>query len=180
MNLFREVKISSFVLDIFSIIVGIILFADPQASASFVLNIIGIGFVIFGAYKILSYHLLYSRDHIYYYHHYDRQSGLGYILIGLMLIIAKRFFISLLPIVLGLTVTLMSINKLITARNLKKYNYDGNLYILLSLIGIVLGVFIICNPLRLTKLFFRVVGIALIYNGLSDLLAYMYIKNKYR
>ncbi len=183
MNIFKEVKISSFTGDLFSIIVGLILLLNPKASANFILNIIGIGFLMFGIYKIATYYFLYSgqgNDSIYFMHRYDLQSGLGYLLISVLLIIFKDFFISLLPMVLGLSVTLMSLNKLVTAYRLRKLNYDGSLYILLSLIGIVLGIFIILNPLRLTKLFFRVVGAVLIYNGLSDILAYYYIREKYR
>ena len=180
MNIFKEVKLSSFGSDLFSIIVGLILVINPQASASFILNIVGIGFLLFGIYKLACYYMLKSRDNIYANHNYDLQSGLGYILIGLSLMVFKNFFISLLPMVLGLSVILMSLGKINAAYQLHKLNFNSNVYLLLSLIGLVLGIFIIFNPLRLTKLFFRVVGLCLIYNGASDIWAYYYITKKFR
>ena len=52
--------------------------------------------------------------------------------------------------------------------------------LVIAILSLVFGILILINPFGTAELLFRIIGIALIYNGVSDLLTVFYFSRKTR
>ena len=85
------------------------------------------------------------------------------------------------PFILGLLIVISGIVKLQEALDMMKYRADGSVTVLvIAILSLVLGILILINPFGTAELLFRIIGIALIYNGVSDLLTVFYFSRKTR
>ena len=81
-------------------------------------------------------------------------------------------FVSIIPIILGVLVLGSGIIKLTNAMEYKKMT-GGNVnfgVVILAVINIILGLVVLCNPFGTANMLLRVIGIGMIYAGITDLI----------
>ena len=82
---------------------------------------------------------------------------------------------------MGVLVIISGIVKLQEAMDMMKVRVSGYVpMLLISILSLVFGVVILLNPFATAELLFRIIGIALIYNAVSDLLTVFYFSKKTR
>ena len=107
--------------------------------------------------------------------------GIVYFVIAAFLYFGAGFIISIVPFILGLLIVISGIVKLQEALDMMKYRADGSVTVLvIAILSLVFGILILINPFGTAELLFRIIGIALIYNGVSDLLTVFYFSRKTR
>ena len=78
--------------------------------------------------------------------------------------------VSLIPIVIGLVLIFHSIRSIIEAVNARKYGYGGwSVGLIFSIISLIFGIICVTNAFDVMKTATVVVGIILIFNGVSDI-----------
>ena len=71
--------------------------------------------------------------------------------------------------------------KLQEALDMMKYKAGGSVTVLvISILSLIFGILILVNPFGTAELLFRMIGIAFIYNAISDLLTVFYFSKKTR
>lgn len=175
----KQVRWSSAVSSVAFIIAGILMIIYPNISASVVAYIIGIGFLVFGLINIIAYFLLDIHDVL---HRNDFVIGLLALIFGLMVILKKDLIADLIPLILGLVIMTSGFTKLQRAVVSRRIGYSNSMiYVILAVISIVFGLVIIffLNGSTMANVLFIVIGVGLVYCGISDLFANFYLAAKF-
>ena len=106
--------------------------------------------------------------------------GLTWLVGGILLIALKGFLLSLLPVLFGLVLLVGGIGKLQYALNFKRMG-AARWYLELAgaVLSIAFGAIILINPFSTALLLMRIIGIAILIEGVQDLASsYVYRKTK--
>ncbi|MBW9212598.1 MULTISPECIES: DUF308 domain-containing protein [Terrabacteria group] len=178
--MFPESKNMSILSATLYILIGSVMALFPGMSAQLLSISVGLVFVIIGVILLTTYFVL-DIDKILYRN--DFVFGILSILAGLVIIIQKDLILTLIPIVLGLVIMssgLMKLQKAVVAHRIKS-NQEMT-YFILSVVALILGlvvIFILAGH-QSQQVLFIVIGIGLIYAGISDLFALFVLENSYK
>ncbi len=176
MKFFKELKWNSIVSSLIYIGLGIILFFMPETSLEVILNVIGIGTIIVGILSLIRYFTYDARDSFY---RNDFLFGLIGIAIGALIFLRKDIFASLIPFILGIAILISGFVKLQDAIDASRLGYKNSIiYIILAVINIIAGVVVILNPFTTAVMLFMIIGISLIFSGISDIISTVYLSRK--
>ena len=166
-DLFYAFKTNTFVSAVISILIGLALLFQPGTFTVLACRIIAILVLISGAAAILSY--VRETQKV-----WRLQAllviGIILVLLGICMLARPDFFISLLPLVLGIIVLVHGLQDASYALNLKKLN-DPYWWItlLIAAASIIFAVIVIINPFAAASTVVMMIGAVLIYDGVSDL-----------
>lgn len=176
MNLFEKIRKDVVWSSIAYLILGFVLLIKPGTALVTIVHILAIVALVMGIVALVAYFR-------------DKDSagnggvikGIVYLVIAAFLYFGAGFIISIVPFIFGLLVVISGVVKLQEALDMMKYRASGSITVLvISILSLILGVLIIINPFGTAELLFRIIGIALIYNGVSDLLTVFYFSKKTR
>ena len=154
---------------------GLVLTIFPGLASSIVFNAIGIVGIVIGAIHLIRY---FKMDP-----HASLKSngmvlGLLWLVGGILIIALKGFLLSLLPMFFGLVLLVGGILKLQYALNFKRMGVTRwYLELAATILSIAFGAIILINPFSTALLLMRIVGIALLIEGIQNLISrYAYKK----
>lgn len=149
---------------LFSIVMGVILVAWPETTLDIICKAIAIILIVMGAAELVSYFwnkITYSLSGI---------LGLVVLLIGIWIFVKPQSVLSLIPIVIGVILAVHGIQDLKVAFDTKRNGYARWWSMLLmAVISLVLGIVCIVNAFGVVALTMQIIGIALVYDGISDI-----------
>lgn len=167
MSIFKELKRVYFIGAILYIILGIVLLFFPQTTLlticyafACILGVVGIGYIV--TYIRSNTLKTYQRN--------DFVIGLTYLILAIFIALKTEIIISLLPILIGLAFLISSIVKLQHALDLMQVKFHGWWVVLLIAISsAALGLYLIIHPFAAAATMVRMIGIAAIWNGITDI-----------
>lgn len=172
----KDLKWDALLLAVLYILLGIVVLVFPETTARTLGYLIGVVLILAGAVSMICYLL---RDaHLNYYRN-DFLSGLIGIALGCLVFYKVELIISLIPFILGLMVLISGCSKLQDVIDMKRMEY-GNWIVMLILaaVNVVIGVILICNPFKAATLLFRLLGLGLIFSGITDCAKTFYFAGK--
>lgn len=175
----KQLKWNSVLISLGYIITGILLIVFPDVSADVISWIIGIAAIAIGVVEMITYFLLDVSDAFY---HNEFVIGVLFIIFGLIVLMKRELIMNLIPIILGLIIIGSGILKVQDAVVAKRIHYDrSSLYLILGIIGIVFGIVIMffMSGKTAQDILFITIGVALIYDGGSDLFTTLFLANKF-
>lgn len=154
---------------------GLLLIICPGLASSVVLNVIGIVAIVIGAVHLVRYFMLDSRSAM---ASNGMFIGLMWLIGGILLMALKNFLLSLLPFLFGLVLLVGGVAKLQYTLNFKRMGATRwYLELAATALSIAFGVVILINPFSTALLLMRIIGIALLIEGIQDLIScYIYKK----
>lgn len=178
MKLLKQLKWDALFMGVLYILLGIVALVIPETMERLLGFLIGAVLIIAGAVSMISYLL---RDAHQNYYHNDFQHGLLGILLGIVVLYKVDIIISLVPFLLGTLVLVSGLSKLQDVIDLKRLEYGNWIFMLvLAVINIILGLILIFNPMAAAALLFRLMGIGLIFSGITDCVTTVYFAGKIR
>lgn len=162
---FKQHRLSFDALTIANLVIGLILTINPKLSTTVICLILGLACFIWSGTKIFSYfkgdkNTLKSRI--------DLICACAGFFIGIFFITGIQIVVSLLPIIIGFTVSVQSIAKIRLALYQKRSGATKWLLpLVLNIIGFILGFLLIYNPFKTMMNILRLLGIVLFINGIS-------------
>ncbi len=146
------------------VLVGLFLVLQPEISEQIMGWIVGMVFVIYGIIKVFGYIFnigLKSESS------FNLISGLLNAGIGMYIIMNHGSVLSFATVITGITICFESIMRIITAFEMKKSQYsDWQKEMTSSVISLVISVILIIMPFNTVLTAYRLIGIALIANGI--------------
>ena len=171
---FEKFSKNNILLSVVMIILGLLLILWPGKTLEVAAKILGFALLVGAAVSCVSWY----RDR--------HQSGGDYsslavgilcLLGGLIVLVAPRGFISLLPKLIGVVIVINGVLNLAQAMDMRKMDAGGWIgAVVLAVLTIVAGLFLIFFAFSAMKAAVMVIGGIIIYNGVSNLL----IESKYR
>lgn len=178
MKLLKQLKWDTLLMGALYILLGIVALVIPETMERLLGFLIGVVLIIAGAVSMISYLL---RDAHQNYYHNDFLHGLLGILLGIVVLYKVDIIISLVPFLLGILVLVSGLSKLQDVIDLKRLEYGNWIFMLaLAIINIVLGLILIFNPMAVAALLFRLLGVGLIFSGITDCVTTIYFAGKIR
>ncbi len=152
---------------IICIIVGLVLVIWPGTSTQVVCKVLGAVLLIYGAMQILMYILakersLYSQGML--------LLGVIFAVVGAWILLKPEMIIAAVPVIMGIIIVMHGLHNAAQAIKLKSLNYEKWwLALLLGILTMALGGVLIYNPFKVVDTVVRVIGIFLVYDGISDI-----------
>ena len=177
-KLLKQLKWDTLLMGALYILLGIVALVIPETMERLLGFLIGVVLIIAGAVSMISYLL---RDAHQNYYHNDFLHGLLGILLGIVVLYKVEIIISLVPFLLGTLVLVSGLSKLQDVIDLKRLEYGNWIFMLvLAILNIVLGLVLIFNPMAVAELLFRLLGVGLIFSGITDCATTIYFAGKIR
>lgn len=147
---------------------GVVLLAWPAETLTSVSKIIALILAFGGAVAVVMYFVNGTKGLFSY---AGLTGGVIVAVIGMWLFYHSDFLVSLIPTIVGFMLIISGLVNLSEAFQIKKEHGEGVLMsVILAAITILLGVIIFAFQMQFASLVTRLMGIALVYDGVSDLL----------
>lgn len=171
----RKFNIRSIITSIVLMLLGVAIIVNPNAILSIIVKILGVGIILDGVWHIFQFtNETWEEKAI----SIKLVQGLGEIFLGIMAIIHSVWVISVLYIIIGLWISMESILKLQMCILLKNDIINKKIPLIISILGIVIGIFIIANPLIASKYINIMMGWTIIVAELPNLIESIYLAIK--
>lgn len=177
MKTLKELKWDEMLRGILYILLGVVALLIPETMERMLGYLLGGVLIVAGAVSMICYLI---RDAHQNYYHNGFVYGLLSIAIGCVVLYKAEWIVSLVPFILGLLVLASGCTKLQDVIDMKRME-NGNwiVMLVLAIVNIVLGVILICNPFEAATLLFRVIGVGLIFSGVTDCAVTIYFALKF-
>lgn len=166
-NFFKRIKANYMVSAALLTLFGLILLIWPKTSTTVLCIALGCVLIICGAIRLAVF--LANRDGSLY-SSMNLLSGIVLLAVGMWIVVKPEGIMFVVPIVIGVVVIFHGVHDFGQAVNLYKADY-GKWWIAL-LLGVItagLGILLLVNPFEAIETVVRVVGICLMYDGISDM-----------
>ena len=168
-ELFRHIKVNFFLPALVYLVLGVILTIWPHTSSTVICVGFGLFLLVYGIVTLVTIFLRSSRSGQF---QFEMILGILFAGLGIFFLLRSDVVLSFLPVVIGIYIVIDALLNLKRAQELYRMGYvRWWITLVTSLISAALGILILWNPLFLSDFIFRMVGIVLIYTGVSDLVA---------
>ena len=152
---------------IFSILLGLVLVIWPDATKMAVSYLIGAALVVLGVIQVVRYFVYEVRLDLF---RYDFVSGLILLGVGVFLLMRPEIIVGFLPVLLGMAIVIDGAVKIQQSMDLLRVGYrHWWLVLLLAVLALAAGVVLLVNPFEAASTLVLMIGIVLIYVGVTDL-----------
>lgn len=163
-------------LSIAYVIMGLILLLWPATSMLVICRVFGVVLLLFGVIKLVMNGWASRNEWIAY---SEVSSCVIAALLGLLLLIRPQMFIAILPMLLGILITVDGVMRLQSVLALRRARYGRWWLALISaVVTLVLGVLLMINPFEGMAAMVAVMGAFLLVDGIANLFDILYLSRK--
>lgn len=163
-EILRKIKADVILSAVLCIVLGIILFLYTEQATSLFCKLLAVVLIIMGAAHLITYFTDRVGNNL------RLIGGIIVLLLGLWIFINPRIIINLIPAVIGAILFLHGVEDLRLAMEAKNDSSSGWISCLvLAIVNLVIGVLLIVKAFEAAQIAFKLIGIALVYDGISDL-----------
>lgn len=161
----KHIKNNLWLSCVLGIVAGVLLIFFAEKSMLFICMTFGIICTVYGLVRLIAW---FAKTHSY--SSGDLVGGIIGVAAGSLLLSHPEFIISIIPLIIGIVITVIGINKVKETMDIKNSGYaNWGTLIVPALLVLGLGVFIVFNPFDTVTLTVRIIGATLVFNGISDL-----------
>lgn len=166
-NILKRLKTNVVISAVLCILLGIVLVVWPDISMQIACTAIGAVLLIGGVVRLVQYFVV--RDGSMY-AQMNLIMGIVLTVVGVWIVLKPDKVLAIIPIIIGIVIVIHGLNDLQQAVSLCKEKYDKWwVALLLGLLTVGFGILLICRPFAALDTVVILIGIFLIYDGLSDL-----------
>ncbi len=178
MKFLKDLKYNSIISSVLMIVLGLILTFFPGVSLNTLALIVGLVAICAGLFSIIRYFTYDLKESFY---RNDFLFGIIILTIGILILFKREAFISIIPFILGVVIIFSGFSKLQDGIDAKRIGYPNHaLYLTLALIDVIIGILILFDPFTFAGIMFVVIGIGLVFSGISDLYVTFYLAGRFK
>lgn len=167
MNLLKRLKTNIVISATLCILLGIVLVVWPDLSMQIVCTAIGAVLLIGGGVRLAAY---FTEKDGSVYAQMNLITGIILAVVGIWILLQPDKVLAIIPIIVGIVIALHGVNNLQQAVSLCKEKYDKWwVALILGLLTVGLGVLLVCRPFEALDTAVMMIGLFLIYDGISDI-----------
>ena len=165
----EKIKGNGMITALLSIVFGFTLIFCSEAFINTICYALGICVILVGVVFLIQY---IKKDVEKDFYKKELVVGLCAIFAGVFIIFDSKEIQLIIPMVFGVIVLVSGFIKLQNALDLKRINNKSwSIILVLSLVNIILGFILVFKPGFVNKVLFALIGIGLVYSGISDFVA---------
>lgn len=166
-KILRKMKANAVVSSLLCVLLGLVLVIWPGMSIQIVCAAIGVVLILTGIMKIIEYFAVKDGS---LYEQTNLIMGIIFTVVGVWIAVKPDKVLAIIPIIVGIVIVLHGVRNLQQAVNLCKDQYDKWwIALILGLLTAGFGVLLICKPFAALDTVVMLIGIFLIYDGLSNI-----------
>lgn len=167
MKLLKKLKTNVVISAALCILLGIVLVAWPNLTIQIVCIAVGAVLLIGGGVRLAAYFTVKDGS---VYAQMNLIMGIVLAVVGIWILLQPDKVLEIIPIIVGIVIALHGINNLRQAITLCQEKYDKWwVALILSVLTVGFGVLLICRPFEALDTAVMMIGIFLIYDGISDI-----------
>lgn len=167
MERLKQIKANYIIEAIVMIIVGIVLIVWSKASLVVMARAFAVMLFMAGILMVVTYFFLKERNLVM---HGGLVMGIIVAVIGVWIFMQPETFTELIPKLFGVFILVSGIMNVVQTIKLARYHYNfWWVALIFALVTIILGGFLLFNPALTNEIIVTVIGIFLIYNGITNL-----------
>lgn len=167
MKLLKKLKTNVVISAVLCILLGIVLVVWPDLSMQIVCTAIGAVLLIGGGIRLAVYFTM--RDGSLY-AQLNLIMGIILAVVGIWILLQPDKVLAIIPIIVGIVIVLHGVNNLQQTMTLYKEKYEKWwVALILGILTVGFGVLLICRPFEALETAVMLIGIFLIYDGISDI-----------
>ncbi len=176
MSFFQVLKKNMITEALFLCGIGLVLILWPGTSMNTICILVGVMLIAAGIGSLIGYC---TKDDMTRYFSNDLVQGLLLLVFGMLVIVMRDKIIIIIPLMIGLVAIFSGCVKIQEALNLYFTGVGGWIWIiLLALVNIGVGIYLITRPGRAVEQLTILMGVLLLYSGVTDLLTTMVAAHK--
>lgn len=149
------------------VLLGLVPLIWPGTTTQIVCMMLGIVLLVYGAIQVLVYLISRERSII---SQGMMLLGIVVAVIGIWILVRPEMIIMAVPVIVGILIAIHGLHNIVQSISLKKDGYEGWwIACLMGVLTTALGGVLIYNPFKVVDTIVRLIGIFLIYDGLSDM-----------
>ncbi len=173
MKTMRSFKIRSIIISLVYLLMGIVLLIFPDKVAELIAYVFAALIFLLGIFFVVCYM---KEDAFAISPRRNLMWGLILIIASVFCMLNINFLIGIIPQLMGLMVVINGLGKLQDSFDLyRTHNPGGTVILIFSIIVTAFGVLLLINPFGAVKLFYILVGIAMIVSGVTDIITVVVI-----
>lgn len=166
MEFLKKIKANYTVSALICVILGLILLIWPGTTTQIVCMVLGAALFLYGLAQVLIYAFTKEKTIL-------SQGmlilGIVFLVIGVWILLKPDMIVKAVPIIVGALIVIHGLHNAAQAVELKKIGYEKWwLALIFALLTVILGIVLICMPFTVVDTVVRLIGIFLIYDGVSD------------
>lgn len=167
MNAIKSLKMNYSVTALICAVLGLILLIWPGQSTQIVCITVGAVLGIYGVLQIIFYLATREKTMM---SHSMMVLGIVLAVIGGFIVWKPETIMKAIPMIVGILIIIHGLHNGVQAIDLKKMGYSNWwIALLLAVLTVALGFILVCNPFDALDAVVRLIGIFLLYDGLSDM-----------
>lgn len=148
-------------------LLGLVLVIWPGATSQIICMLLGGVLLAYGILQIAIYMLNRERTIVL---QGMMLLGIVFAVIGLWILLKPEMIIMAVPVIVGVLIVIHGLHNVIQAFALKRDGYENWwLAFILGMLTVIFGSVLIFNPFKAIELVVRIIGVFLIYDGVSDI-----------
>jgi uncharacterized membrane protein HdeD (DUF308 family) len=160
-------KTSSIIIAILSVILGVVLIIYKNTAANWFVKVIGILMIVAAIYYTISFFTRASKDSI---SRTNLVVGILLLILGIWFLTSSNVVLQVVQLIIGVIIIMQGILDLQAALAMKdNENSNWGVSLCLALATIILGVLLIFLPFKTLDVLLVMLGIVLIFDGISDM-----------
>ena len=163
-ELLKQIKADFVFSSVLCVALGLVFIIWPEMISGLVGTVCAIILMVMGIIYLCSYFIKVSSNGL------SAATGALLLLLGIWVLVQPDVVLKLIPILIGVVLLAHGVRGFRESWESKTYgNSSWGVGAVFAIISMVFGIYCIVNAFGMVKLTFLVIGIALIYNGVSDI-----------
>lgn len=166
-SLLKKIKTNVVVSSLLCVILGLVLVFRPGLSIRIVCTAVGVVLIVTGVMRIIEYFAL--RDGSMY-AQVNLIFGIVLAVVGIWITMQPDKVLAIIPIIVGIVIVIHGLHNLKQAMELLRDKYDKWwIALIMGVLTVGFGVLLVCRPFTAIDTVVMMIGIFLIYDGLSNI-----------
>lgn len=177
-SIIQDMKHNYFVNAVIMVVLGLILVIWPDILGNMLCYLLGGALILMGVFQLIGF---IRGERLGFYNKFSMLMGLVLVLLGIWICTKPHVVLSIIPVVAGIIILLHGLMDIQYTLDIKKAgNRKWWIGLVAALLTAVFGLVLILNPFAAYEVTMIVIGIAMLYDGCSDLalLLFSYLAQK--
>lgn len=164
----KNIKINGLASAVIYTLFGLFLVLLPEFAANIIGWLLGGALLIMGIFKLINF---FVESEVFMWYRFDFILGMTETLAGLFILVRPGVVAASIPFIFGIILFIHGVAGIAPALDMKRFypESSGWIFSLILAIGsMLLGFIVFNNPFGAAALTFRIIGVCLIYSGISD------------
>lgn len=171
-SIIQDMKHNYFVNAVIMVLLGLVLVIWPDILGTMLCYLLGGALIVMGVFQLISF---LRGERLGFYNKFVMMMGIVLVLLGIWICTQPHIVLSIIPVVVGIIVLIHGLMDIQYTLDIKKAgSQKWWVALIAAILTLVVGLLLVFNPFKAYEITMVLLGIAMLYDGGSDLLLLLF------